>query len=254
MVNVHLAPTCDFGPWSIENLRLSLFHTRREQQPELWAKVGEREPDSIDTKPREGVTQVRGEVDNNLLLLVSQAERTDWNLLPVPQRDPAFTSELVVKDSRTTQLLQSALAHSLKTTFQVTRLAYGAVLSQPVKDNSEALRKLAEYLPDLNLSKKGHGLDFSYQINRTRRAPSAHFIEINRLARWQVERTFSGSLHITMGSGARIEESPASLNIRLILDINSAPTSSAIGSERFPTLLINFMDMASEIAHKGDIA
>ena len=53
----------DFGEWDVESLRVSIFHPvalSTSVRTGLWEKVTGDRPESIDSRPREGVTRESG--------------------------------------------------------------------------------------------------------------------------------------------------------------------------------------------------
>ena len=245
--------SADFAEWDVENFRLTVFHTSDPNISGLWERLMGVSPETIDSRPRERVIREQGGANGNQLLLVTQAQRLDWNLLPDPAPDHQIGNPPTLKAvDQTIPLLKKALDVTLQSARQVHRLAFGVVLIQQVSGLSEGMRRLSKYLPHLGLEHQ-EGLDFIYQINRRRRSTNAHHVRINRLAKWQLEEFHSGAFRISPSQGARLETSELGFVSKLVLDINTAPDNSAISKDRMPNLFVELTALAHEIAVKGDV-
>ena len=246
----------DFAEWDVESLRLSIFHpTDPTGRPlsGLWEKVMGVSPESIDSRPRERVLREQGGANGNKLLLVTQAQRLDWNLLPDPAADREIGNPPILTAlDQGIPMLRKALGVSLQSVRLVDRLAFGIVLMQQVSDLSEGMSQLSKYLPHMGLEHR-EGSDFIYQINRRRRSSYAPHVRINCLAKWQLEEFHSGSLRITPAQGPQWESSEPGFVSKLVLDINTAPDNNAISTDKMPNLFVELTAFAREIAVKGDV-
>ena len=213
-------------------------------------------PESSDTRAREGIVREQGRTDGNLLLLVTQSGRLDWNLLPGPNKiddrisPPALPALIAVEQA--IPLLRRALDVSVRAYGLVHRLALGFVLTQQAPSLSEGLRQLSKYLPRLDLENQG-GSDFVYQINKRRRSIRVPHIQVNRVSRWQLEEMQSGTLTVSPSRSPNFETSERILVSKLTLDINTAPDSNAFSNARISGLFDELAGFACEIAIKGDI-
>src|SRR5262249_10353878 len=98
----------------------------------------------------------------------------------------------------------------------ITRLAFGAVLLQPVETRIKGYEVLAPYLPALNLN---NASDLVYQINRPRKSwGKIAELEINRLSKWAVLTYQAVVVPNLLGSPRQVGESYAS---HLELDIST---------------------------------
>ena len=211
-------------------------------------------PETIDSRPRERILREQGGANGNKLLLVTQAQRLDWHLQPDPTPDhPLGTPPTLKASDQALPMLSKALDVTLQSVQLVQRLAFGAVLIQQVSSLKEGMRHLSKYLPRMGLENQ-EGLDFIYQINRQRRSTDSTHVQINRLAKWQLEEFHSGALRITPSQGARLETSDSGFVCKLILDINTAAENNAISKGRMPALFVELTALAREIAVKGDIS
>lgn len=134
----------------------------------------------------------------------------------------------------------------------LTRLAFGAVLIQPVRDREEGLERLDKYLSAVTLD-PAHSTDFSYQINR-RRASKLDIkgLAINRLTKWSVTHYQSLMLH-PEGSGFQTV-APTENYVRLDIDINTIPEfSGEFQRSLLPSVFGELVELGIEIAAKGDV-
>ena len=254
-------PIVDFGQWSIEHLRLTVFHPSGVQTSGLWESLMDARPESIEERPHEGLVQQQGEADGNRLLLVTHAERLDWTFVPNPTLNlganitPALTAPVLTNPNQAVRKLQEALDISLHSVRQVHRLAFGALLGQQVANQTEGMSQFSKYLPHMNLEEQGVS-DFMYQINRRRRSSHVPHAQVNRVARWSLEQVITGEVRIGIVPAQAPQFMPPSeprfIN-RLLLDINTAPDNSAIAVDRMPGLLVELINLACKVATEGDI-
>ena len=210
-------------------------------------------PESSDMREREGTVREQGIVNGNVLLLISQKGRLDWNVLPGPEPSSDRSSPpALVGAEQVIPLLRRALGVSMHASGLVDRIALGSVLTQQASSVSEGLRQLSKYLPRLDLENEG-GSDFVYQINKPRRSFHALQVQINRLSRWQLEEVVGGVLAVGPSGPPRFETSGRVLVSKLALDINTSPNNNAFSSARAPDLFDELADFAHEIANKGDV-
>ena len=138
-------PIADFGQWSVEHLRLTVFHTPGVETVNLWEQLMGVSPESREERPREGVVQQQGEADGNRLLLITHAERLDWTVVPNPAIAPGvMTTPILVDPNQTMTMLQKALRMSLRSVRLVNRLAFGALLGQQVKGSERRDEPIVE--------------------------------------------------------------------------------------------------------------
>ncbi len=208
-------------------------------------------PESSDTRAREGIIQEQGVVDGDALLLVIQRGRLDWNLLPGPDHSgdrrglPALMAV-----GQAIPLLGRALYPTIDACGAVGRLALGGVLTRHAPDLSNGLKQLSKYLPRLDLENQG-GPDFAFQINRRRTSITAPHVQINRLAKWQLDE-IQGTTFTVGPTRSPILETQRVLVSKLTLDINTTPSSSAFAVASVPDLYNEFVVLAREIATQGD--
>ena len=240
-----------FGQWGVENLRLTLFHPSDTSPAGLWEKLMGVSPEGIDERPNQGVRREQGDAFGNRIQLVTQKQRIDWNVVPNPTLGSDHYPTLTASD-RAMSALQDALSVSIQAIRQVQRLAFGATLVRQVSSLDDGMNYLAEFLPHMNLESRG-GSDFIYQINRRRLSATARQVQVNRLAKWQLDQFQSGAIRISPSQGPQVQTSEPGFVSRLTLDINTAPESNAISVSRMPNLFDELTAFAREIAVKGDV-
>jgi hypothetical protein len=192
-------------------------------------------------------------LDNGKLVLVIQPARIDW-LFTV-----ADAHQMEERSIPTIGSFPQALAtfrqlmlrwFALETCPSLVRLAFGAVLFQPVDDRPTGYRRLAVYLPSVALDPEGAS-DFFYQINRPRESTSITGLRINRLSKWSV------ALH----GLAAFSVEPATITLstplaacRLELDINTAPDlQGELARQQLPHVFRELVALGQQIASEGDV-
>ena len=241
----------DLAPWGVESFRLSVFHSTPGDHSGLWEHLIGSSPESKNERPREQTVQVEGPVDRNRLVLVTQTNRLDWHIAPGAPKDPSSTELVFLTDAGwASQLFHKALEVSVKQVRQVGRLAFGAVLLQPVADMEGAERVLSGYLPISGLERGVQ--DLLYRINRRCKSQSAPHVLVNRIATWSAELVQSGAFQIGPPDHRPIMDTRAHRVVRLILDINTSPDNNAISPDRMPPILAELLGFGQQIAVTGD--
>ena len=138
------------------------------------------------------------------------------------------------------------------------RLAFGSVFMQLVTDQPTGYRRLAAYLPRIELDPENSS-DFSYTINRPK--PSTTRISdlvINRLSKWTVLQLRTVEVHISTVEGVSPETivPPGDLfACRLEVDVStSAQYQGELPHDRLPSLYAELVSLSDEIAAEGDIS
>ena len=247
----------NFGEWDVESLRVSLLSpvgSSTSAKPELWQEVTGKEPDSIDTRPRERVTRALGGLEKNNLQLVIMDDRIDWILQPNTNSHLPTDPVLLLKDiDDVLPLLQKATRCSLETISIVQRLAFSPVLIKHVPEPSIGIRQLSKYLPRMN-TEALEGLDFVYQINVRRRSESVPHITINRVAKWSIMQVGTLELKVRPSERPHID-SPKVTHARMLhLDVNSDPTTGAMSRDKTSGLFAELITLANQLATEGDIS
>lgn len=249
-------PESGFGDWDVEGLRVSIFHQTIGvpfSQAGLWAKVTGNEPESVNSRPQQGVTRVVGRVGENNLILASENDRIDWLVLPIANPTQQVSPVLTLKGTdNTLPILQGAVKRSLEAIPVVLRLAFGPTLVREVSDLKQGIKQLSAYLPNIDFGSL-EGIDFVYQVNRRRRSVSVSHVQINRLARWSTEQIGGIELRVTQSEQPHLRSTGNNFTRKLHLDINTTPTPSAISNDKIPALFGELVTLADELAIKGDV-
>ncbi|NOT54676.1 MAG: hypothetical protein HOP18_08750 [Deltaproteobacteria bacterium] len=132
------------------------------------------------------------------------------------------------------------------------RLAFGAMLWQPVDDEKTGYRQLAAYLPGLQLSLEG-ATDFLYRINRARNSRSEIAgLKINRLSKWSVSAWTIAELPLVPETRLRVRQKGT--GCQLELDINTHPDFSGdLPQDQLGQIFRELVTLGQEIAKEGDI-
>ena len=136
----------------------------------------------------------------------------------------------------------------------IQRLAFGAVLLQPVDNQQKGYRQLAAYLPSLQLALEG-ATDFFYQINRARPSHSGvPNLKINRLSKWSVYSWAMAEAEVSLAPETRFRVRQKGAACRLELDINTHPDFLGdLPQEQLSHIFEELLSLGQEIAREGDI-
>jgi hypothetical protein len=261
MVEVKVIETTALPPvdsWHVGSTRVTAFTAEptRAEGLSWWIDLVGYPPETVASRPRAGLHQEEGEFEGRRLSLQVQPERIDWNLAPVvkiTEEEPASLPLAGPFPEVLGSLLKIA-TRWLPVAPPITRLAFGAVLAQPVEDRRTGYVQIAKYLHSLTLDPDGSS-DFLYQINRPR--PSKVGVEglrVNRLSKWSV--LLFQRFSVTLGKTAITTVGLASGDsaCRLEVDINTAPEfEGVLPVDRLSAILQELVDLGREIAEKGDI-
>ena len=251
-------PSSVFGAWDVESLRVTIFcpsGTNYSTRTDLWARVTGTQPETIDSKPREGVTRVIGSIGQNSLILSIQDGRIDWLVQPVlPPPNRQAPPLLMLKDVYgVVPVLENAIGRSLATTTTVLRLAFGSALIKQASNSAEALKELSKYLSRLDMD-MDEGSDFIFQVNRRRRSESVRHARINRLAKWSTAQVGGIEVQVEPTGQPHVKGTNLVFIRRLDLDINTTPNTSAMSKDRIPALFGELVMLTDELATKGDVS
>jgi hypothetical protein len=170
-------------------------------------------PEMRTVRPRQGGSQEEGAFGTGRLILRLESMRIDW-LLTVAgeQKSSGEDAPTIGAFPEVLRGFQELIERwfSLETCPSVIRLAFGAVLLQPVASLQHAYQQLGHYLPSMMSDPEGSS-DFLYQINRRRDSTTGIAgLKINRLSKW------SAASFMTMrfaGSPERILYRPKYVNV-----------------------------------------
>jgi hypothetical protein len=243
----------DKPAWLAESLRLTAFTTSDPDMTGLsgsWKALVGDDPDAVEVRPKERVVQESGPFHEATLTFRHLPLRIDWILRPSD-----MTSELWATVCRFTageiQTFVELTKRWLATAPEIKRLAFGAVLNDPVSSHDEGYAKLSSYLPfDVDLEAR----NFVYQINRRRDSRlGVPGLQINRLSKWScLERRMA---QLMVGETTTVSENaPSNFAVRLEVDINTVPEyPESLEPGNLVDLFGEFVDLGLEIAERGDI-
>jgi len=244
--------------WQAESLRFTIFEPVSSQGAQgLWERVVGRPPE-VSTAKR-FIQQYEGPFGSGKLSLIAQPPgRTDWIYSAIELDDPATVEGPAVLGAFS--IAQKEFFDPLKKWLgqifaPVMRVAFGAVLSQPVPDRRRGYELLVPFLPSLRIDVENSS-DLLYQINRPRMLHDLDDVTVNRLSKWNVLVIQLAAFMIhpnpgTFESAPRVQLAHAA---RLELDINTAPREGGLPSGKLIELLDKLAGLASEISSEGDCA
>lgn len=240
----------------VEVFRLTAFLSPRGVPKEQnWFKdVTGNAPDSETTRAARGEHSASGVFAGKLLTLSIQPDRIDWILSPNQQVQDAKEPDAIIGSRKESlDLFVPRMMGWLKTFSESTRMAFGAVLRQPVADRVSGYKQLMKFLHKVTIDAE-NSQDLFYQINRPR--PSQVLganVLINRLSKWTVAqaqflRLVVGGKIIAPYTGG--EE----FMLRLELDISTPPeVEKALPQAKLPDILKELVDFGVEISERGDV-
>ncbi len=247
--------------WQADQLRLTAFPSEGETTlpEEWWTMLIGTAPDTLTVRPKAGLHEQVGSVEGRNLTLRLQPERIDWLLGPImasqPEEELPDTPPSAGPLPETLAFFTKIATEWIKVAPSITRLAFGAILRQPVEDRKAGYVQLGQYLPSVSLDPAAS--DFLYQINRPREsATGVKGLKINRLTKWSVVLVRRLGLTLTLGKDATAKAQQATLEsaCRLELDINTAPDFHApLPHESLVDIFQELVALGTEIAAKGDI-
>ena len=250
--------------WQTELLRLTAFPTSVAEVSGIdwWADLFGRAPESSTVRTTKGERLEEGPFEQGALRLSIQPFRIDWYFLkgeyhqeqqedvklemafptigPFPEAADKFL-----------KLMLSWLAPSVCPPLH--RLAFGAILLQPVESHEAGYRRISNYLPDIKIDPSSR--DFHYQINRQRNSLSEiEGLKVNRLNKWSVLRGAMYQFGLGRVKSFQREVGPEHFECRLELDISSSAEFPELPAKTLGILFQEFVKLGKEIASKGDIS
>ena len=254
--------TSDLLSWQAESLRLTAF-TNEEAQPDrfkFWKDLVGQLPDVSNWQRKQGILREEGPFEDRKLISVVQPFRFDW-LLAAGDREQENEEEEKQREGpilqvepfdESLELFLPLMINWLEGSDSINRIAFGAILLQPIKNRQDGYRRVGEYLPSLRLDPEGSS-DFFYRINRPRASKSGiPDLKINRLSKWSVAHRRETFTTITP-EAARHSTGQGYFACRLELDINTPPGfQGELPSEQLPDIFRELVELGKEIAAEGD--
>ena len=240
--------------WEAEHFRLTCF-VQEAPQPNQnwWERICGSSPESTTIRMK-GVHRVdQGKFGPGIVVLEIQPGRIDLVLSAfVGEQVPVTGFPVVGPHPKALIEFDGIVSRWLKLDDlpPIQRMAFGVSVYMSVDSLKTGYVKLASYLKNLNIPENSS--DFSYQINRPRKAlTQIHSLSINRLSKWSVARLRIYSAQLDTVRTLAAERYAC----RLELDINTVPEGLAhLPKEMLPALFSELVALATEIMSKGDIA
>lgn len=239
----------------MEFLRLTAFLHPEERpiEPTWWADVTNVQPEQRTSKPARGEFQDSGLLGTANLSLSVLPGRVDWLLFPGPFEPTVDLVAVINSVGLFPDQFGDFIAlmgRWLRNAPRILRLAFGAVVLDPVDSKEAGYRKLADYLPGVQINSAGSE-DFLYQINRPRTSRTIPALRVNRLSKWSVAYFQRFRLGMLLPSAQLGDRTHA---CRIELDM-STPVEhlQALPGDRLGDLFRELADLAAEVVSSGDI-
>jgi len=246
--------------WLVANARVTAFPVEPVKIDTLswWSDLVGHTPESVTSRPKTAQREEVGEVEGRQLTLKVEPERIDWVLTPAPTapEDTASTLPVAGPFPEVTKLLYQIMASWMPHCPKVTRLAFGAVLLQPVADRRTGYVEIVRYLPALaSILDPDRSSDFFFQINRPRTSTTGITgLTVNRLTKWSVMLLQSFRLTVAKSQATTVGHVDEKSACRLELDINTGPDyPGPLPHEALVAILGELVGLSEEIATRGDI-
>jgi hypothetical protein len=246
--------------WQVQTLRLTAFPGPSAQiiEPTWWRDLRGEEPEIRSSSPRKGGLREEGPFADGNLILGFQPMRIDWLYAPISDEKEQAEGFLTIGSLDNAITTFAPLMNrwfELDTCPPVQRLAFGAIIMQPVEDLRTGYRRLMQYLRSVRLENVNNASDFLYQINLWRDSGVIPDLRINRLSKWSVASWQTVSMHM-IPAAAAVQGAIGARHYacRLELDINTVPEfQGEFERGQLSPILKELIDFAVEIANRGEI-
>ncbi len=236
-----------------ESLRLTAFPAGAAalDPSGWWTQLVGSAPETSTSKPGRRELQEIGRVGTRNLLLSVLPGRIDWLFVPPLDTQVSEEPRRIGPFSDALDAFSTLVSRWLQTCPPMVRLAFGAVVIEPVENRAAGYRNLSRYLTAVQLDAEG-SRDFYYQINRPRRSTVVDGFQINRLSKWSVARFVPVTLMLTpqsvqSGMGAGEE------GCRIEVDISTEPQENTeLPSPRLHEVFGELALLGKEIVLTGD--
>lgn len=242
--------------WVAESLRATAFPSgETEVKPDGWWRnvLGE-EPESQMSR-RTGERREEGTFRGASLILNVSLARIDWVLRPKSSKEePAEGFPAIGGFAETCAHFHELMHRWFPLSPPLERLAFGAVVSLPVANMAEGYRRLAPYLPALQLGDEGLS-DFLYRINRPRLSRSSvSNLSINRLSAWSVLEIHAQQVELSSPpQRPKVIQGEPAFACRVELDVNTSPKfTEQFSGQQCAEVFDELVELAREILQEGD--
>ena len=248
----------DVDKWQVQVLRLTLFPTpaAKINEPNWWSDLTGAKPEERTLRPSKEELHEEGLFDKGILSLDVRPFRIDW-LFSKATDEEGFASSYP-----TLGLFTEATDkfHKLMLTWlnspsapPAVRIAFGAILLQPIDSHVSAYTLLNSYLPNVTVSPDTK--DFLYQINRPTKSQSSHFeqLELNRLSKWACVKFQRRTLDLGPTAQA-FSTGKTNYSCRLELDFSTpGEISNELNHAHIGDVFTELVNLGKEVARKGDV-
>jgi hypothetical protein len=248
-----ITATTPASPWGTEGVRLTMFPLVQVQGADtvlrLWRGITRGgEPDETSSKASVATHVVHGQFNGGRLVVVAQIGRIDIQYTAEPSPPGVAPATLGSRESVIGDFLERAQP-LLGDVPPLQRLAFGAVFLQTAESREAGYRALIGFLPTLKLDAE-NSTEFLYQINRPRPARDHAEMAINRLMKWSVQ----GLTVVQLGQPLHLPgRAPTIHSPRLEVDISTPADYAELPSSWVSGLLAEMVELAQEMATKGDV-
>jgi len=257
-MDINKATPPDLDDWQVQVLRLTLFPTPAAKitEPNWWSDLTGAKPEQKTLRPSKEELHEEGPFDGGILSLDARPLRIDWYFSKqIAEEDFATSFPTLGPFTEVTDKFHKLMLTWLnpRSAPPVTRIAFGAILLQPVDDHSSGYTLLNRYLPNVTLSPDSK--DFLYQINRPTKSRSSHFeqLELNRLSKWACILFNRRIIDVTSGAQA-LSAGRKNYACHLELDLSTqAEISTELNPEYIGEVFTELLSLGKEIARKGDL-
>lgn len=248
--------------WLAQTLRLTTYQLDPgpiENQSSIWSQITGESPEEEQNRPKEGRFIQRGRVDGWTLDINGIPGRVDLLLNYGDQNmeeDQTVTIFRAGGYQEGIQVFRKIVEKWFEVGPPTNRIAFGAVLVQPVNEFHAGFELIDTYLPRIKDMYTEDSTDFLFQINRPRASKTIPGLKINRLSKWNVLRMGLATLRVG------IEEQPVTsvtpdaegFAVRLELDINTAGgLRDEISKNNRMDVFSEMVELGQEISEHGDI-
>lgn len=238
--------------WQIETLRATAFPKDGQMiEGAWWDQLMPEPPESINSRPKEGITEEKGPFENGKLIITTQPNRIDFRFtvdFEKPEGMPNLGSFCNSEYG-----FFKIVKKWLTICNEIKRLAFGTTLLYPVSNKEEGYRLISVYLPYVQLDPINSS-DFLYQINRPYESKVYPPIIINRLSKWSIARYKLFKMELSGGEKMQPTFFQDSYACRLELDINNSPEGvDELPKEKLVPIFDELYSLANEISLNGDI-
>jgi hypothetical protein len=242
--------------WQVERMRVTAFPGEAmaaERFSSWWDEIVGFPAEEVQSRPKMGLYQAQGDFEGRRLVLQVLPGRIEWFVAAIMKAsDEEFGAPPIGPFPEVVASLAKVVDPWLPKAPPLQRLAFGAILLQPVESRHAGYDRLDDYLHDVEIDPEGSS-DLLYQINRPRESTTIGQLSLNRLTKWSVQ--IARRVFLTMGSdGVETRTLGEESACRLELDINTpADFAESLPADRLTALLEEMIGLGREIAESGDV-